>query len=279
MPDSSAVSRSTSSPDHWKSQHEGRLSALLDVVQQAGQRTLDYFQTSHFKVERKSDHSPVTIADQEAERLVRKFVEQHFPKDDLLGEEYGKQGNQDAPYRWIVDPIDGTKSFIAGVPLYSTLIGLEHQGEVIGGAILIPALREIAIAAVGQGTWWRRGDAPWQLCHVSSRQQLSDAVFVTSQVDSFAAQNAPEAYDRLQQSCWITRTWGDAYGYLLVATGRADVMVDPIVNPWDVAAVLPVVREAGGAFTDWTGKVTIAGRNAVGTNGLLHDEVLSMLQH
>ncbi len=265
------------SPDSWHLQHHGRVVALLELIQLAGDRTLDFFQTTGFQVERKSDHSPVTIADREAEEIVRKFVAEHFPQDGLLGEEFGGVGH-DTEYRWIVDPIDGTKSFITGVPLYSTLLGLEHRGSIVAGAILIPALEEIAFASVGHGCWYRRGTASsWNQCRVSTRNQLKDAVFVTSQVDSFANYQTSAAFDRLQSGCWITRTWGDAYGYLLVATGRADIMVDPIVNPWDIAAVMPVIMEAGGRFSDWHGRYSVNSKDALGTNGVLHDEVLKLL--
>ncbi len=215
---SSAHSESKHSPDQWQSLHSGRLAALHDVILQAGHRTLDFFQTKNFRVERKQDHSPVTLADREAEELIRNFVAKHFPQDALLGEEYGSAGSSASGYRWIVDPIDGTKSFIAGVPLYSTLIGIELNQQVIGGAILIPALEEIAIAAIGHGTWWRPRNATWSRCHVSAQTVMSDAVFLTSQVDSFASQGAPQAYQELERRCWISRSWGDAYGYLLVAT-------------------------------------------------------------
>jgi histidinol phosphatase-like enzyme (inositol monophosphatase family) len=262
------------------------LAALQEIVGRAGKKTLDYFDTDRYQVERKSDQSPVTIADRAAEQLVRDELANHFGEDGLLGEEFGPldhcqpgQTSERCVYRWIVDPIDGTKSFIAGVPLYSTLLGLEYRGQMLAGAIMIPALGELAVACVGQGAWYRgQQDTNWRPCHVSTRATLSEAIFLVSQVDSFAKYDSAAAYERLQNDCWITRSWGDAYGYLLVATGRADIMVDPIVNPWDVAAVLPVVQEAGGSFTDWHGLPTIEGKNGVGTNGLLHHQVLERLR-
>ena len=263
-------------PDYWTTEYEGRLIALRQIVLAAGDVTLQYFCTDRFNIERKSDSSPVTEADRSAEELVRRQVAEKYPLDSILGEEFGAADSTSA-YRWIVDPIDGTKSFICGVPLYSTLLGLEHEGQMVAGAILIPALHEIAIAAKGMGAWFRRDVGTWKRCRVSRQTSLSDAVFVTSQIDSFDGVTTPDVYRSLEKECSITRTWGDAYGYLLIATGRADLMVDPVVKPWDVGAILPVIEEAGGKFSDWSGKSSIYLPNAVGTNGLLHNEVLRRL--
>ncbi|MEM9588892.1 MAG: histidinol-phosphatase, partial [Planctomycetota bacterium] len=226
----------------------------------------------------KSDDSPVTIADREAEQLVRELVAEQFPDDAVEGEEFDDTAGS-SDYRWVVDPIDGTKSFICGVPLYSTLVALEKGGEPLGGVINIPATGEMGIAAIGHGSWYRRQPSEaWQPARVAETNQLSQAVFVSSQVDSFDGRDAADHYKRLESAAWITRTWGDGYGYLMVATGRAHLMIDPICNAWDVAAILPVLQEAGGRFTDWKGNPTTRGGDGVGTNGHLHDEVLSVLQ-
>ncbi|TWU42274.1 histidinol-phosphatase [Novipirellula artificiosorum] len=265
-------------PDQWQSLHQGRLSAMIEVASAAGQHTLKHFRRDDLVVDAKSDDSPVTVADREAEQLVRKLLNERFPDDTVQGEEFA-EAKGTSPYRWIVDPIDGTKSFVCGVPLYSTLLALECDAEPLGGVILIPALGEMAVAGVGQGSWYQsRSDAAWGQASVSSTRELSKAVFVVSQVDSFAALNAADAYLGLEKEARVTRSWGDGYGYLLVATGRADLMVDPICNPWDVAAVLPVVNEAGGKFTDWKGETTSRGGNGVGTNGLLHEAVIERLR-
>ena len=264
-------------PETWGDGHEGRLAALIDLAIAAGRKTLEYFGDASLAVDRKGDASPVTAADRNAERLIRDRLSQSYPADSILGEEFDDTAG-DSGYRWIVDPIDGTKSFICGVPLYSTLVGLEKDGQMIGGVINLPALGEMVAAVVDQGAWHRAaGDRPWSEATVSKTSRLADAVFVTSQVDSFASRGAGDAYLKLESEASITRSWGDAYGYLLVATGRADVMVDPIVSPWDVAAVLPVIREAGGEFTNWKGEPTIQGPDAFGTNGLLHEEVQKIL--
>ncbi|TWU65003.1 Histidinol-phosphatase [Crateriforma conspicua] len=275
-------------PRHWTELHEGRLTAMIDIAIAAGRHTLRYYQADDLDVIAKSDDSPVTVADREAEQLTRRLVGERFADDTIQGEEFPNQEGTSA-YRWTVDPIDGTKSFVCGVPLYSTLLALEMDGQPLGGVIFIPALGEIAAAAIGHGCWHAselpRGadattvgtDLHWASARVSKKDDLGRSVFVTSQVDSFAEQGAAAAYQSLEKQAWITRTWGDGYGYLLVATGRADLMVDPICNAWDVAAVLPVVVEAGGRFTDWSGQVTAQGGNGLGTNGMIHDAVLKHL--
>ncbi len=265
-------------PDNWSELHEGRLAKLVPIAEAAGNSTRAYFGNSELTVESKQDDSPVTAADRHAEQLVRKQVAEAFPTDEVLGEEFETQPGTSG-YRWIVDPIDGTKSFVSGVPLYSTLLALEYNDETLAGVIYIPALNECVAAAKGQGAWHRAtGSEDWVTAHVSARKKLSEAIFLTSQVDSFDARNAATAYKELERAAWISRSWGDGYGYLLVATGRADVMVDPVVNAWDVAAIRPVIEEAGGKFSCWSGEPTSRGPDAVGTNGKLHKEVLAILQ-
>lgn len=255
---------------------EGRLAAAVDLAVMAGQSTLEHFQRDSFTVERKGDDSPVTIADKQAEQLIRAELAQRYPQDAILGEEFGAQAGESA-YQWIVDPIDGTKSFISGVPLYSTLVGIVSQRECLGGVIYLPALDEIVFAARGCGAWHSaRGSAP-QRCRVSTRS-LSDGLFVVSQVDTFARRGALEAYRALESNAYVTRSWGDGYGYLLVATGRGELMVDPVANPWDLAAVQPVIEEAGGRFTSWDGQRSVFGGDGVGSNGLVHDQALSALR-
>lgn len=264
-------------PDHWQDLEEGRLAALLEIAQQAGAHTLKYFGSQVLQVDAKSDDSPVTIADREAESLARELISARFAADTVQGEEFAEQAG-DSRYRWVIDPIDGTKSFICGVPLYSTLLAIEKDEIPIAGVILIPALGELVVAADGLGCWHRSGlGRDWTRARVSEKTKLSEAVFVTSQVDSFADRGAGAGYLGLQEQSWITRSWGDGYGYLLVATGRADLMVDPICNAWDVAAMLPIMRESGGRFTDWKGQETVRGGDGLGTNGGIHDAVLDVL--
>lgn len=252
-----------------------RLKFAVDAARDAGQLTLGFFQDSGLVVQRKGDDSPVTLADQGAEKLLRERILKAFPQDGVLGEEHGEVPGSSG-FRWILDPIDGTKSFISGVPLYSQLIGVEQAGRSILGVIHIPALNEMVYAARGSGAWHARSDGTLVPARVSRKTTLREGLFVTSQVDSFAKRGAAEAYLQLQERAYVTRTWGDGYGYLLVATGRAEVMVDPAMHVWDAAAIQPVIEEAGGTFSDWRGERTIFGGEGVATNGLVRDEVLAI---
>lgn len=252
-----------------------KLQAAVAWSKEAGQLTLQYFQQTNYEVERKGDASPVTIADRSAELLIRDRIAKTFPQDGIIGEEFGTSEGTSG-WRWILDPIDGTKSFISGVPLYGTMIGLERDGRSWAGVVYIPGLDEGVYAAHGQGCFQFRGSSAPTRTTVSKRAKLSDGLFVTSQVDTFRKRNAWDAFEKLQAAAYVTRTWGDCYGYLLVATGRAEAMVDPMLNVWDAAAVQPIIEEAGGTFTDWQGEPTIHAGEAIATNGLVREEVLAI---
>jgi len=252
-----------------------RLEAACDMARDAGNLTLDFFRGETTSFERKADDTPVTEADRQAEQLMRKVIEKSFPRDAIVGEEFGQQSGNSG-YRWILDPIDGTKSFISGVPLYGTLIGLEKEGRSIVGVIYIPALGELLYAATGCGAWYCNGGAPAQAARVSTCEALRDGLFVTSEIESFHQRDVVPVFRELQRRAYITRTWGDCYGYLLVATGRAEVMIDPAMSVWDAAALQPIMEEAGGTFTDWKGTPTIFHGEGIGTNRLVLDEVLSI---
>ncbi len=264
-------------PDTWQSQHGGRYVAMIEVSLAAGELTLQYYRRADLVVESKSDDSPVTIADKSAEQLVRRTIAQRFPDDTVQGEEFADVVGA-SRYRWIVDPIDGTKSFVCGVPLYSTLLALLIDDQPVAGIIHIPALGETVCAAVGFGAWYRANSADaWTPAKVSTTADLNEAVLLTSQRDLFARRGAETGYAALEKATWVSRTWGDGYGYLLVATGRADVMVDPLCNPWDVAAMGPILTEAGGRFSDWQGRASCTSGEGVGTNGQMHEAVLKYL--
>ena len=259
-----------------------RLELARTVAREAGRLTLDYFRKADLVIERKGDDSPVTAADRAAEGLLRERIEAAFPDDAILGEELGERAGT-SPFRWVLDPIDGTKSFITGVPLYTTLVGLlertpEGERSVLG-VIYAPAIDELVYAAKGGGAWHEVGGAPAIAAVVSSVDKLSEAVFLTSEVASFTSDRSPDALDvylKLQNAARLSRTWGDAYGYLLVATGRADVMVDPALCLWDAVALQPILEEAGGTFTDWQGRATVHESEGIGCNRLLLDEVLAI---
>lgn len=251
-----------------------RLDLALAAGKEAGRLTLRYFQQDNYAIERKADESPVTIADRSAEELLRGRIASAFPADGIIGEEFGRSEGTSG-FTWILDPIDGTKTFISGVPLYGTLVGIEHSGRSLAGFIYMPGLDEGVYASLGSGAWHFRANEPARTVRVSQRP-LSQGLFVTSQIDSYAKRGALQAFHRLEEAAYVTRTWGDCYGYLLVATGRAEVMVDPILNVWDAAAVQPIIEEAGGTFTDWQGNSTIHAGEAIATNGKILEEVLAI---
>jgi histidinol-phosphatase len=252
-----------------------RFASIRELAVSAGRLTLKHFQQRELEVEKKEDQSPVTVADKEAEQWLRKEILQQFPNDAVLGEEFGETPGTSG-FRWILDPIDGTKSFISGVPLYGTMVGVEADGVAEMGAVYIPGLDEGLYAARGQGSWHFQGDKAPSRAQTSSRNSLDNAIFVTSEVRTFDRRQARDAFFQMQDACYITRTWGDCYGYLLVATGRADVMIDPMMSIWDAAALQPIMEEAGGTFTDWQGVATIEAGEGIGTNGLLLKEVLAI---
>ena len=262
-----------------------RLELANVIAKSAGQLTLNYFQTDRFDVIRKGDGSPLTIADQEAEKFLRQAIQEAYPDDAIVGEEFGETAGQNAgqsEYTWILDPIDGTKSFISGVPLYGTMVAVEKATDeksprqsVIGSAYF-PGLDIGIYASRGQGAWSFEGDGQPTAAKVSQTNSLADSVMVTSQVETFNKRSAADVYQKLSQAVYFSRTWGDVYGYYLVATGKVEVMIDPILNIWDAAAVQPIIEEAGGRFTDWAGVNRMDAGESIGTNGLVHDEVIEL---
>ncbi len=256
-----------------------RLSFAVEIAREAGEITLRYFHRDDLQIDRKADKSPVTVADRAAEQLLRERIGQRFTGDGIIGEEFGEERGESA-YQWILDPIDGTKSFIHGVPLYTTLVAVLRDGEPIVGVIHAPALAETVYAAKGNGCWHLSGpQSTPQAARVSTVNHLSDSLFLTTEIASYITQRKEDAIDvflRLQQTAQLTRTWGDGYGYLMVATGRAEVMIDPVVNIWDAAPLQPIIEEAGGHFTDWKGSATIHSGEAIATNGLVSKEVLAI---
>lgn len=248
--------------------------ALLDAVHEAarvaGDVAMRHYQTA-LAIESKSDGSPVTVADREAETAVREWVTRRFPDDGIEGEELGVL-RPDARRRWVIDPIDGTKTFVRGVPLWGTLVAIVEGTEVLAGAAFFPAVDEMVVAARGEGMWWN--DAR---CCVSRVDRL-DRATVLSTDERFHGDEAKRvAWRRLSDRALVSRTWGDCYGYLLVATGRAEVMVDGSMSAWDAAALAPIIEEAGGVFTDWTGTHTAFGGSAIATNAALAVETRELL--
>jgi histidinol phosphatase-like enzyme (inositol monophosphatase family) len=258
-----------------------RLETALAAVRLAAPTTLRWFNAADLAVIEKDDRSPVTEADRAAEAMLRSHLLAAFPQDAFLGEETGVSAGTSG-FEWVVDPIDGTKSFIRGVPLYAMLIGCRHEGRGVVGVIAIPALDELVYAAAGGGAWHAAAGAEPVKASVSRRSRLAESLLCTSDFTSFRRRSdgalGQEARRRLEEACFLNRSWGDGYGYLLVATGRAEVMIDPIMNAWDAAAVETVVTEAGGRFTDWEGRPRIDSGDGVATNSLVHEELLGLLK-
>jgi histidinol-phosphatase len=256
----------------------------VDLARRAGDVTLGYFR-GDLEVETKADETPVTRADRESELLIRERLVADHPEDGILGEEYGTRDG-DGRRTWVIDPIDGTKSFVAGVPLYAVLVALvegRYDGgemntdRVLLGVIHIPPLAETVSAARGCGAIWESQTARRRpirsAATVSQHPDLQGARVCTSDFADLRRLE-PGIARSLDEHSALSRTWGDAYGYLLVATGRIDIMIDPVVSPWDIAPLPVILEEAGGRFSALDGRA-ILGANALATNGRLHDEVLS----
>lgn len=252
------------------------LDFVVDAAKRAGALTLKYF-NSDTPYEMKADDTPVTAADRGAEELLRKLIAKAFPTHGIVGEELGeKVGSQ--PARWILDPIDGTFSFICRVPLYSVLVGFEWKGEMLAGVIHAPALNETVYAAKGLGCKWRKPSGEVRAAKVSDIGKLSRARLLHAGPKLLHRHGKLEALNRLREKVYAERGWCDAYAYLLIATGRAEIMLDPIVSIWDTAAVFPVITEAGGTFTDFTGNITYTAPEAIATNGKLFDAVMAQIR-
>lgn len=245
--------------------------SAINIAKQGGAHTLKYFNKS-FEVERKSDDSPVTVADRETESKMREAITELFPDHGIVGEEFDDV-NPESPMQWILDPIDGTKSFIHGVPLYTTLIGVVVEGDPQVGIIYAPALNELCDAAKGKGARLN-GES----CSVRSCDSLAEASFLSTDCYTSAKFDYGDAFDALIEQTRLHRTWGDAYGHMLVATGRADLMFDPILNIWDAAPLLTIMHEAGGVFSDTEGNETIESGNGFSCSRELMPEVLEVFK-
>lgn len=228
-----------------------------------------YFRTT-INVEQKSDYSPVTIADKKSEEIMREMIHIEFPDHGIIGEEFGEE-NPDAEFVWVIDPIDGTKSFICGALSFGTLIALLYKNEPVLGVINHPILNEFLI-----------GDNKTTLLNgkkvqVSKKDNLSDAVLLTTDHLNIKKYQNAEKFDKLINSVWLYRNWGDCYGYYLLATGFADIMIDPIMSVWDTMALIPIVQGAGGVITDYYGNNPTKGNSIIAANPDLHSKVLEIL--
>jgi histidinol-phosphatase len=245
------------------------LDAAVRVAREAGAATLDWFQLHDLAVDSKDDGTPVTAADRAAERIVRERLAELYPDDGVLGEEEPEtQGTSGR--RWIVDPIDGTKAFTRGVPLYSTLLALDDEHGPAVGVIVLPALGQLVYAGRGLGCW-ADDEMP---ARVSDTATLDGSYLMSS---SFSHWDDHALVAVKGAGCHL-RTWGDGYGYAMVATGRADAMVDPTVELYDVAPMPVIMAEAGGRFTSLDGRPGAAGGSGIATNGVVHDDLVALLR-
>jgi histidinol phosphatase-like enzyme (inositol monophosphatase family) len=252
------------------SDREQLLEAVREVARLTAATALSHF-GGPIQVERKSDGSPVTVADRAAEQTARRWIGDHFPDDAILGEEFGTSAGRSGR-RWLIDPIDGTKSFVAGVPLWGTLIAVVEGQDVLAGAIDCAAAGEAIAAVRGLGAWSRG-----VRCQVSTVDRLDQATVLTTDDRFLDRPHRRPAWEQLVSRARVVRTWGDCFGYLLVATGRAEVMVDDKMNDWDSACLLPILEEAGGVLTDWRGRRTAFGGDTIATNSALASTVRAAL--
>lgn len=254
-----------------------RLELALEAARAAGGVTLQFFQGDQLGTVNKADGSPVTEADKGAERVLREAIGEAFPGDAILGEEYG-EAEGDSGYRWILDPIDGTVSFVHGVPLYGTLVGVFKGDEPVVGVVHMPALSETVYAAQRGGAWWIPG--PGQDARpagLSATKDLSEATLVTTGLEYFEQAGDPGAYTRVAGACKRLRGWSDCYAHVLLATARCDGVVEPVIKPWDIAPMACILGELGGHLVDWQGVARLDGGHAIATNAHLKDAVLDVL--
>jgi histidinol-phosphatase len=252
-------------PD-WRARYE----RAIDLTRRASLVALRYYD-GPFAVEFKGDSSPVTVADRETEQALRSALQEAFPGDGFLGEEYGDTPGSSG-YRWILDPIDGTRSFVRGIPLWATLVGLEHNGELVAGVVDCPTLGHTYHALRGHGAY--RND---RRIRVSDEADLSKALVLYSSVSWFLKAGKETNFLDLVRASERQRGYGDWYGFMLVAQGSGEIMVEQGVHAWDVGAIIPIVEEAGGRFSDWDGGIDIHRPDTLVTNGKLHAQALAIL--
>jgi histidinol-phosphatase len=239
----------------------------LRMAAEARHIILGYFQTG-LQVETKSDNSPVTIADRKSEEALRALMEKHTPGYGIIGEEFGTQAGQ-ADREWVIDPIDGTKAFIHGVPLFGTLLALLEKGRPVVGVLALPALGHVLHASLGGGAW-----LDGKPCRVSSIDSIEESLLLDGSACTMERLGHGPAWTALRTRAKLHRGWGDCYGHFLVATGRAEAMVDPIVSIWDVAPMGIILPEAGGRFTAFSGRDAITENSGISSNGRIHPEIL-----
>ena len=265
-----------------------KLSARLDVALAAAMKAsaliLPYFRSPTLSVETKKDLTPVSEADKKAEQLIRREIAKSFPDDGIVGEEYAEKRGTTG-YRWYLDPIDGTKAFIRGVPLFGTMVAVERGKTMVAGVVAFPALGEIIYASQGKGAWFSQSVdfktskvKNLKRAEVSTIDTLKKSCISTGEPHLFVTNKTLKPFERIISSAGVVRGWSDCYAHYLVATGKIEAMVEPEMNVWDNAALVPIIQEAGGMFTDFSGKATAHARNAISSNGHLHKELLKLVK-
>ena len=250
---------------------QGYLDFAIKTAYAAGRLTLGFFQND-VRPDFKADDTPVTVADRKAEELIRSRIEKRYPDHTIIGEEHGTKTGDNSEFRWIIDPIDGTKAFIRGVPLYAVLLGLEIEGRCEVGVVNFPALKDMIYAATDQGCYWNG-----RRTHVAQTSSLERSFVGFTGAESFKPAGRFAAWQRFLEKSYCSVGWSDAYGHALVATGRMEIMLDPVLNPYDCAPFPPIMREAGGYFGDWSGNETIYGNEGLSTTRTLLPQVLALI--
>ena len=239
------------------------------LAEESGKIIRNYWRTG-ITVDTKSDSSPVTIADKKSEEVMRELIMKEFPDHGILGEEFGEY-KPDAGYQWVLDPIDGTKSFICGTVTFGTLIALMKDKEPILGVINQPILNDFLL---GDNYSTILNGKP---VHVRNCEKVSDAVLLNTDILDIEEYQNKKGFDSLMHQVKLFRMWGDCYGYSLVATGYADIMLDPIMNSWDLLALIPIIKGAGGTITDYHGNDPLKGNSIVATGGSIHQTVIEII--
>ncbi len=248
--------------------------AAIEAAYEGGRSTLGYFRTQRYRIESKPDKSPVTEADKTAEKIIVGYIKKHFPGHAVLGEEFGEIEGRE-PWRWIIDPIDGTKSFIHNIPLFGTTIGVENRetGEIVTGVCYYPAMDEMLYAGKNGGTFLNG-----RRVSVSETGKLELALLLLTDFSDLSKTGLRDLFDKLLPKVSFTRTWGDCFGHKLVACGQADIMIDPWMKIWDIAPLIPIIQEAGGSIFSWDGKPVLYGEGILSCNGVLTGILHEMLK-
>lgn len=257
---------------------ETRLAFAVDAARQAGDVTLKYFGQLDAQHRRdKADGTPVTIADRESETHLRELIGKRYPDDAIVGEEFEPKDGTSG-YQWIIDPIDGTISFVQGVPLYGTMLACLYQGQPELGVIHMPVLDETVYAAVGLGCWHSHGDTSPSRASMSAIQDLSQSILNTTSMSYFNTPELRVLYEQLDAECRHSRGWSDCYAWVLLATGRVDAVIEPELKIWDFAAALPIVTESGGIWSDLEGNSTLEASKLIAANPALHAKLLASIR-